>query len=362
MKKSNTNTFITFCKVFTSTLLIWVAQHENNYEESFEKNANFNTMSLRNGRLLKGQTEVYANYPSQDDLFLKGGSMESLYDDDVVLKNRINGLIKDSSIKNRYDSFLQDIDYQKQFNDIMKKENKKKNGYVTKDMNLNEFYESTESINDLKKNNKKNGNVTKDMNLNEFYESTESINDLKKNNKKNKKISRAAKNRNDDDISGSEALQNMVHQALQQEKPKKGFLKKIYDLDKKFEAEMLRAMKNSNSDAGFHECRFKNGKEIFSVFLEKARIYIPITVSMLVTLFFMCICGGTMSNSALTPATIGGGFFFGLSFVVSAALMIYYALKFGKMKKVHSFYKAVNRSKNSRTRAVNHKIQNRKNM
>ncbi|SBS95426.1 Plasmodium exported protein, unknown function [Plasmodium malariae] len=246
--------------------------------------------------------------------------MNSLSDEDIVLKNRINNLINNSSFKSGYDSLMLDNSSQKQFNEIMKKENSKKND-----------------------------DGIKDLNLNEFYESIESINDLKKNNKKNKKVSHVAKNKNNDDVNGSEALQKMVQQALQQEKPKKGFMKTLYDLDKKFEVEMLRAMKNNTSNTGFHECRFKTGYEKFLVALNRAKIFIPPTVNMIILMGMMTV--------VTKVGPILGFFAFTL-----AAMMIYYIYKFCKMKKVHRDYKLMNISKNSKAKALKQKLHRKKNI
>ncbi|SBT86846.1 Plasmodium exported protein, unknown function [Plasmodium malariae] len=308
MKKTNaTNIVLLFCK--------------NNYEESFSKNSDLiNSLGLRNCRLLKSEKEVQAIYPPHDDLLLKKGSIDSLIDDDIILKNRINYLIKDSSFKSGYDSLMQGNAFQKQFNEIIKKGNSKIDGGVMKNLNLNEFYESMETINDLKKNNKK-----------------------------NKKLSHVAKNKNHDNLNGSEMLQKMVHRALQQEKPKKGFMKQLYDLDKKFEAEMLRAMKNNTSDTGFHECRFKTGYEKFLAFLDKAKIFIPPTVNMMILMLMLPIV------SYIGPI-------FGLAAFTFSVMTIYYVYKFCKMKKVHRDYKIMNKSKNFKVKALKQKLHRKKNI
>ncbi|SBS93993.1 Plasmodium exported protein, unknown function, partial [Plasmodium malariae] len=304
----------------------------SNYEELYGNNTHLNNaLGLRSSRLLKGDTGVQAVYP-YSTLYLRKDVIDSSdNDDDYVLEKKINDLQMNSSFKRIYNTLIENRDFQKQFNDIMNNENLKKKGSVLKNLNLNEFYESLDSINSLKitnaPKNKKNKSSTSAKN-------------------KKIKLSNTSRSNNDDNVNRSESLQNMVRKALKQEKPKKGFMQYLYDLDKKFEVEMLRAMKKNTSDANYADCRFKSGYEKFLVFLDKAKIYIPPTLNMLVIMFFMCITNSHKLKDASFP-----GLGLGLSSFIFFAMMIYYAYKFCKMKGVHKFFKSVNGGITSKKRA-----------
>ncbi|GAW79395.1 Plasmodium exported protein, unknown function [Plasmodium gonderi] len=349
MEQKN-NKFSVFSRVFTSSLLVISCAFGESWENTEYQGNGLNAM--RTSRVLLGETAV-ERAQLGDYAHLKHKIIDILGEDDDAFGKRLNDLAKDDVFRSRFNKLIHDETFQKSFDDLSRSMS-----------NFDLSFDDLKSIDNLKKKTEKKKKNRNSFNLDNFYDDEDDVESkTEKPTKskmalekygKSKKSNKGSKISSKDSKSTSsgisifgvelkpESLEEMVSKGPKyEEQYSNGFMDTLRRLDKEFEIELIRMVKDK-SLSDYEECKYKSDDGKYQHVLRKMRIFLPPTFNMAILMIMLVF------KSLFFPYIFT---FFSMTFV---AMGVYYAYKFEKINRMSRLYKHFNKKGNLRNKSKKH--------